>query len=200
MAAKRLVKTGSRIFSYIDLNDYGLQGVPAERRDSTKNDVGEFVVSRIKRSLRNSSSPVSGEGFKTSLSSAYRRYKAGVGAGSRANLRLFGDLLNSLSHVPGPGGQVGIGHTGSGRDGRPNARKCVGHCHFESSKVPRRRYLPDRGQSFKRDIEAGIKEIVEQNQITDLSQVSLEGDVVESVFDTQTLADLFAAQAIEDVL
>ena len=200
MAAKRLVKTSSRIFSYIDLNDYGLQSVPPDRRASTKADVGEFVVSRIKRSLRNSSSPVAGEGFKTSLSTAYRSFKTKVGAGSSANLQLFGDLLNSLEAVSGPGGQVGFGHTGAGRDGRPNARKCVGHCHFEGSKLPRRRYLPARGQSFKKDIEAGIKEIVELNQVTDLSQVSLEGDVVASVFDTQTLVDLWAGQAIDDIL
>ena len=195
MAAKRLVKTSSKITSYIDLNDYGLDEVPEDRRGSVKSDVGEYLVSQVKRSLRSSRSPVAGEGFKTTLSEAYRKYKVGVGGGSQANLRLFGDLLNSLAFEPGPGGQVGIGHTGVGRDGRPNARKCVGHCHFENSKLPRRRYLPDRGQSFRDDIEGGISEIVEQYKVTDLAEVSLEGDVVSQVFDDQSLLDLFIAGA-----
>ena len=193
MAAKRLEKSNNKILSFIDLNDYGLEDVPQDRRNSTKRDVGNFIVSRIKRTLRNSSSPVEGEGFKSTLSDTYRKLKSKTGAGSTANLRLFGDLLNSLNYEIGSGGQVGIGHTGSGRDGRPNARKCVGHCHFERSKLPRRRYLPDRGQSFKKDIEAGIKDIVESNMVTDVAEVTLDEDVVSQVFDDESLIDLLAA-------
>ena len=196
MAAKRLQKTSGRLFSYIDLNDYGLQDVPQDRRDTTRQDVGSFIVSRIKRSLRNSSSPVSGEPFKTTLSESYRAYKSRQGGGTSANLRLFGDLLNSLNYELGPGGQIGVGHTGVGRDGRPNARKCVGHCHFESSKLPRRRYLPDRGQSFKRDIEDGIRNIVEQNKSIDLQDIDLSSDIVSQVFDDTSLLDLFIAGTI----
>lgn len=195
MAAKRLVKTNSKITSFIDLNDYGLQDVPRDRRNTTKQDVGDFIVSRIKRSLRNSSSPVAGEGFKTTLEEGYRKLKVRQGGSPTANLRLFGDLLNSLNYELGPGGQVGVGHTGVGRDGRPNARKCVGHCHFESSKLPRRRYLPARGQNFKRDIEDGIRAIVEANKTIDLQDITLEQDIVAQVFDDQSLIDILAIDA-----
>lgn len=193
MAAKRLTKTSAKVTSYIDLNDYGLGEVPEGRRASVKADVGNYLVSQIRRNLRSSRSPVAGEGFKTTLSEAYRRYKSSVGGGSQANLRLFGDLLNSLAHEPGPGGQVGIGHTGVGRDGRPNARKCVGHCHFERSRLPRRRYLPDRGQSYREEIEGGISEIVQRYKDIDLQAIDLQSDVVAQVFDTETLVDLFIA-------
>ena len=196
MAAKRLVKTNSKITSFIDLNDYGLQDVPRDRRNTTKQDVGDFIVSRIKRSLRNSSSPVAGEGFKTTLEEGYRKLKVRQGGSPTANLRLFGDLLNSLNYELGPGGQVGVGHTGVGRDGRPNARKCVGHCHFESSKLPRRRYLPARGQNFKRDIEDGIRAIVEANKTIDLQDITLDQDIVAQVFDDESLIDILAAGTI----
>ena len=39
---KALKKTGG-IFSVIDLNDYGLGAVPAERRNEVKKDVGEYL-------------------------------------------------------------------------------------------------------------------------------------------------------------
>ena len=196
MAAKRLIKSNSKITSYIDLMDYGLDEVPEDRHAEVKNDVGEYIVSQIKRSLRGSQSPVAGEGFKSTLSEAYRKLKVKAGGGSQANLRLFGDLLNSLAHEPGPGGQVGVGHTGVGRDGSPNARKCVGHCHFEKSKVPRRRYLPARGQSYREDIEGGITEIVDNYKVADVSEISLDDDVVSQVFDDQSLLDLFIAGSV----
>ena len=196
MAASRLLKQSSRIMSYIDLNDYGLKEVPENRRRSTKSQVGEFIVARIKQSLNTSSSPVQGEGFKTSLSEEYKKYKQSQGAGTRANLRLFGDLLNSLNYENPNGSELGIGHTGTGRDGRPNARKCVGHCHFESSDLPRRRYLPDKGQSYKKNIEDGIKEIVNENKELDLSELRLDENITAQIIDDTSLLDLLGASII----
>ena len=196
MAATRLAKSSTRIFSFIDLNDYGLRDVPDDRKLTTKQQVGDYVISQIKRSLRGSTSPVQGEGFKTTLSENYRKYKVRQGGGTQANLRLFGDLLNSLQFENGPGGQVGIGHAGTGRDGNYNARKCVGHCHFERSKVPRRRYLPDRGQSYNQTIEGGIRSIVEENKIINLEDVGLGDDIVSQVFDEESLLDVLAAGTI----
>ena len=196
MAAKRLVKSSAKVMSYIDLNDYGLADVPEERKHTTKEQVGEYVVSHIKRRLRGSSSPVAGEGFKTTLSEYYRKYKVKQGAGSSANLRLFGDLLNSLKYEIAGGGQLGIGHTGVGRDGRPNARKCVGHCHFEASQVPRRRYLPDRGQSYVKAIESGIRNIVEENKQLSLEDINLESDVVSQVFSDESLIAALVADSL----
>ena len=197
MAAKRLVKTNSKVMSFIDLNDYGLNEVPADQRQSVKEQVGEFVVSKILRSLRNTRSPVAGEPYKSTLSDAYKKLKSSQGGGTKANLRHFGDLLNSLTYEPGPGGEVGIGHlAGRGIDGRPNPRKCVGHCHFERSKLPRRRYLPAKGQSFKKEIEGGIANIVEENKVLDLSEVSLDDDLLGEVFSDESLADILAAGII----
>ena len=174
----------------------GLNEVPEDRQQTTKAQVGEFVVSRIKRSLRGLSSPVQGEGFKSTLSDSYKAYKIKQGAGSSANLRLFGDLLNSLTYEVSKSPQLGIGHTGLGRDGRPNARKCVGHCHFENSTLPRRRYLPDRGQSYKKSIEEGIQNIVNENKLISLEDVQLGDDILSQVFDEQSLLDLLAASTL----
>ena len=196
MAARRLSKSSRKIMSFLDLNDYGLDEVPEARRQTTKQQVGDYIVASIKQKLNASSSPVQGEGFKTTLSEAYRKYKVRQGGGSQANLRLFGDLLNSLKFELGDGALLGIGHTGTGRDGRPNARKCVGHCHFEKSDVPRRRYLPARGQSYDKEIEDGIKNIVEENKLLDLEDVGFGDDITQQVFDDESLLDLLSISAL----
>ena len=175
MAAQRLSKSGG-IFSTIDLNQYGLQSVPPERRASVKEQVGEFLVSRIKRSVRGMSSPVAGEGWKATLSKDYAKEKRAKGGGSNANLRLSGSMMNALTYKVGADGKVHVGIKRThGPDGRPNDRKAVGHNHFEAgSSVPRRRFLPDQGQDFKGAIDKGIKDIVQSNQSIDLEEVGAD--------------------------
>ena len=132
---KALKKTGG-IFSVIDLNDYGLGAVPAERRNEVKKDVGEYLLSQIKKSARNITSPVSGESWKSTLSKDYRQEKMARGGGSSANLRLTGSLMNSLTYKLGPGGQVLVGNKSGGR----NDRKSIGHnqtCLLYTSPSPR---------------------------------------------------------------
>lgn len=170
---KALKKTGG-IFSVIDLNDYGLGAVPAERRNEVKKDVGEYLLSQIKKSARNITSPVSGESWKSTLSKDYRQEKMARGGGSSANLRLTGSLMNSLTYKLGPGGQVLVGNKSGGR----NDRKSIGHNHFEPrAKSPRRRFLPNAGQKFKQNIESGIKDIVKTSQELDFDEVGLDLDV-----------------------
>ena len=170
----KLVKQGG-VFSAINLNEYGLRDVPASAHARVKQQVGEFVTSQIKRSARNLSSPVQGERWKATLSKEYAKDKMKMGGGSNANLRLTGSLLNNLTHKAAQGGEVYVGVKASrDRDGRPNDRKAIGHNHFEASKVPRRRFLPDKGQSFKKNIEAGIMRIVEANKSFDLQELAAE--------------------------
>ena len=102
----------------MDLNDYGLGAVPAERRNEVKKDVGEYLLSQIKKSARNITSPVSGESWKSTLSKDYRQEKMARGGGSSANLRLTGSLMNSLTYKLGPGGQVLVGNKSGGRNDR----------------------------------------------------------------------------------
>ena len=187
----RLVKRGG-VFSSIDLNDYGLRDVPAQDRARVKKQVGDFVTSQIKRSARNLSSPVQGERWKPTLSKEYAKDKKKMGGSSSADLRLTGSLMNNLTHKPADGGEVHVGiRKSTDRDGRPNDRKAIGHNHFEASKVPRRRFLPDKGQSFKKSIEAGINRIVEANKSFDLQELAAEtlGTATEAAgFDATMLA------------
>ena len=176
------------VFSVIDLNKYGLKDVPADRRADVKEEVGEYILSKIKKSLRNTSSPVSGEKWSP-LSKDYKKEKRGKGGGTAANLRLTGSMLKNLVYKPGTKGDLKIGvETSTDRSGRSNVKKALGHNHFERGATsPRRRFLPGAGQKFKKEIEAGIKDIVQTSQELDLSQVDT---------DVLSVADLIAAGTV----
>ena len=195
---KALKKRGG-IFSVIDLNQYGLQDVPAERRNAVKKDVGEYLLAEIKKSARNITSPVAGESWKSTLSKDYRAEKLSRGGGGQANLRLTGKLMNSLTYKLGPGGEVLVGNKSGGR----NDRKSIGHNHFEPrSKSPRRRFLPNAGQKFKQPIEKGVKDIVETSKELDFEDVGLdlEAAVESSVSNLSTYQQgLLATLADDDI-
>lgn len=131
-----------------------LSNVPVNQRSAAKEDVGNFVKEEILRSLSTGNSPVAGEQFKK-LSKQYAdEFKGG---NQTPNLELEGDLLDALKFEEKASGiEIGIF---PGKE----VPKADGHNNFSGdSKLPKRRFIPEENQTFKKKIMNGVNAIIRE--------------------------------------
>lgn len=106
-------------------------------RAKVKEKIAKALISEVKKNLRSSTSPVTGEKL-TPLSDKYRAIKKKQGKGTSANLKLFGDLQDSLdSRISG--NKVSIGIFGETKE------KLKSFNHNTGDTLPKRQFLPDDG-------------------------------------------------------
>jgi len=128
--------------------------VPKSDQNDVKNQVGEFLVEQILKSVSQAKSPVVGESWPK-LSKEYRKRKEAEGGSGVADMELTGELLNALDFKTNSDG-VEIGFFGE------QAWKADGHLKFsgKENNTPQRRFLPEEGQKFKADIQSEIEKII----------------------------------------
>ena len=142
----------SKVTVDIKLDKYPLYNklTPREKGD-VKYEIGEAVISEIQDYLGGGITPVSGGDYKRELSKKYKEIKDGA---PYADLLLDGDLWNAMEYKPtSKGVEIGIFDS----DQAPKA-----YNHQVGDTLPRRQYLPDSGQSFKRPIESRIRAIIKE--------------------------------------
>jgi len=128
-------------------------GLPKKELNKIKDEAGELLVDAILSSVGKATSPIQGESWPA-LTKEYKSFKQKQGAGSKANMELTGDMLDSLGFSRTKDG-VKIGITGF------QAPKADGHNNFSGkSELPRRRFLPVKGDKFKGSVEKDIKGII----------------------------------------
>ena len=131
-----------------------LSNVNRSLRSEAKKEIGDFVKDEILRSLSEGQSPVAGERFKRLDKNYANKEKNG---NRTPNLELTGDMLDALkSKNTEDGIEIGI-------FGKKQSAKADGHNNFSGeSKLPKRRFIPDEDQNFRRSIQSGIDNIIEE--------------------------------------
>lgn len=132
-----------------------LEDVPEEDREDAAFDAGNAALDAVKSYMEGSSSPVKGEGKFKALSKDYKKLKQKVAGNTKANLKLFGDLDESME-VDADDNSFTI----SIRE--DNVEKAYNHNTKKTKEnpLPKRQFIPDdtRGETFKRSVVAKIKE------------------------------------------
>jgi len=148
----KAVGSNDETYSEIDL---GIDGLPNKLKNDIIEQAGDLLKEEILQALAVAKSPVSGESFPA-LSKKYREFKISEGGSGSPDLELYGDLKDALTYEATDSG-LKIGFFGD------QAAKADGHNKFSGREnfTPKRRFLPDEGQSFKRDIVRAVKSIVE---------------------------------------
>lgn len=124
--------------------------------------MGEYLKEQILTRVASSQSPISGGGFKATLSKEYAKQKQAEVGNKKANLELSGGMLDSLGFKVTPNG-IEIGVYGSA------AERADGHNNFSNtSTLPERKFLPEEGERFKGDIEKEVKRIIEDKLVEQL--------------------------------
>jgi hypothetical protein len=128
-----------------------LSGVPEELIEDALDEIGTFLIESILEHVGEAKTPVSGGKYAAKLrSKAYIEMKGD----DMANLDLTGDMLRALEWVPN-GDSIIIGVFD--KDQAPKA-----YNHNFGDTLPRRQFLPESDQNFKREILNGVKRIIEE--------------------------------------
>lgn len=129
-----------------------IQITDKKKKAKALEEITSYVQEQVLSFIGEGKSPVSGESFKK-LSSAYaKKMKHGD---STPNLDLYGDMLDALS-VKEDKGVISLQIEGD------QAEKADGHCKLtgRENDIPRRRFIPGEGQTFRKEIMTGIKNII----------------------------------------
>lgn len=153
--------------------------------DNVKEEIGEYLVEQILASTAESKSPVAGYGRFPALSKLYKEKKEESGRSGVPNLDYDGDMLSSLDYELTEDG-IKIGVFGD------QAPKADGHNNFSGdSQLPMRRFLPDVGEEFRKDITAEIEAILNERKV-DEAVDDLPDEIDEALEVVETRDEFFS--------
>ncbi len=143
-----------------EFNPFEDAEIPRNKLKAAREAVREFVLDRVLGYVGDAKSPVAGESWKKTLSPKYKDKKRKESGSTEANLELTGEMLDELDIIIKGNNLILKVNDPS------QAGKSDGHNnHSGKSRIEQRRFIPEEGQKFKKDIEQGIKEIVEEFSI-----------------------------------
>jgi len=134
-----------------------LKGVPEDDREDAAYDAGEAALEKIVDYMDQQKSPVKGirKNFEALKSEQYKSFKQKRVGNKKANLRLTGNMIESLD-VDAGDDSFTISVVGSESD------VAKAYNHIKGDTVVSRPFLPndDRNQTFKADVVKVIKEAI----------------------------------------
>lgn len=145
-----------------------LKGLKIKNKRAALEDISEFIHDSILEHVSEGKSPVSREGWNRTLSPDYKKIKSKVSGSTTANMELFGDMLDALQVRVFDRNKIAIEIRGEEAEKADGHNKLTGRTNkFLSKKKHRRRFIPGGGQTLKRAILSGIKDIAEQHDEED---------------------------------
>lgn len=131
-----------------------IMDIPDGDKPAALNQIKEYVHESILSHVAEQDSPVAGHGKFQKLSPDYRKEKVAQGGSPIPNLELEGKMLSAMK-VKATDESIIVSISGKEGD------KADGHNnHSGESTLPLRRFIPDEGETFKRDILNGVREIL----------------------------------------
>lgn len=137
------------------------RSLPKKVKAEIQDQVGNYLVEQTLVSMSEKKSPVAGEGSFKPLSKDYKKKKIEIVGSGNADLEFDGIMKDELSFIPTDKG-IDIGVFGE------RAGAADGHNDLSGkSQLPRRRFLPDKGQEYKketmREVERIISDVIAEN-------------------------------------
>lgn len=149
--------------SKLQQKDIKLNLTGVRNKAAVKELVGEFVIDNIRAMTRDQTSPVTGRRFRElkRKPGTYRDAKRRLVGNTRANLRLSGNMMDSLDHAPTREGvAVGIFKGGSRMKDQAN-----GHNWIDGRRGPkglaRRQFIADNDEDFHSSIQTRLNDLVD---------------------------------------
>jgi len=148
-----MAKRNSFTFNPFKIAGVSPNDLTASQRKSVIKEVKDFVIEEVLTRVGGGQSTAKGEKSFKILSKDYA--KAQKGGNRKPNLELTGDMLDSLT-VKQDGNKLTLSVS------KTENNKAEGHNQLgsKSSPLPRRRFIPAQKQGFKKEINAEIASIV----------------------------------------
>jgi len=154
MTMEVIESTGSKKKTTAKIDFLSDRDVPRAAREKVKEEIAEFIKEQTLLKVGGEESPIRGEKWPR-LSSKYAAKKKDEVGNKNANLELTGDMLDAFDvRTTKDGIEVGIW----GKE----AWKADGHNKLSgaSNETPKRRFIPDEGQRYDKDIEQAVDQII----------------------------------------
>ena len=163
------IKEDEVSFTY-DLEDL-LNEVPEDEREDAALEAGEIALQKVHEYMDKRVSPVNRKGrFEALAKGPYRKFKKSKVGNTKANLRLTGELIESME-VDADDRSFTISVGGD----ENNIAKSYNH--LVGDTVAQRQFLPNDdipNQTFKRGIVKAIKDTIKKYQVADLGKPSVK--------------------------
>lgn len=147
-------KTVSKTETSVEIDLFEGRLLPKKVKERAIDEVGNYLVEQTIVNSSQGKSPVSGEGNYPALSPIYKKKKVEEGGVPKPNLELEGAMYDETDFVATKDGlKIGVfGERAAAADGHNNLSG--------KSKLPQRRFLPDEGQRYRKDIETEAQRII----------------------------------------
>lgn len=140
--------------------DLDFSGLSRADKEAAKEEIKEYIVDTILDYVSKAESPVKGGKWKD-LSPQYKKIKSKISGSNKANMELYGDMLDDLEAEFLSNTLV----VGFKKDSELSALKAENHNKFteraRKTKLPERNFIPRKDQDFKKDIMQDITDIIE---------------------------------------
>lgn len=151
---KVISKTTDENETSIELDLFEGRALPARVKKRIREEVGQYLVEQTLVAMNEKKSPVQGEGGFKALSPMYKKKKLDEVGSGEANLEFFGIMKDELNFEATDNG-IAIGVFGE------RALAADGHNNLSGkSQLPTRRFLPDEGQNYKKNIQREVDRII----------------------------------------
>ena len=131
--------------------------IPRSNRKAALEDAATYIKEAMLDYIGEGKSPVEKGKWVRSLTKQYAKTKSEQSSANFANLELTGEMLDSLTvDVSGSNIIVDVGD-----DQRDKAEGHLTGIYGDSNKIRPRQFMPQKGESFKREIMSNIKKILE---------------------------------------
>lgn len=130
---------------------------PKKNVSKLKREMKDFIREEVLSYVGEGKSPVQNGAWQRTLSKDYKKKKSKYSSASFANMELKGDMLDALDVVES-GSNLKLRVAGA-----KQAAKADGHNnHSGLSSLPPREFIPKEGQTFKRKIIQGLRDIIDK--------------------------------------
>lgn len=152
---KKTHSTAVKTSSEIDLFD-GIK-LPNAAKKKVAKEVGELLIDATLLKVGNQKSPIEGLGW-SKLSKKYKAFKLSKNRPGEANIEFSGKTLDAYKAKVKSNGILEMGVFGN-----KTAPIADGHNNLSGkSSLPLRRWLPDKGDTYKGDIQSDVDSIIRE--------------------------------------
>lgn len=158
---KVIKTTVNEVETSVTIDLFEGRSLPKKVKAEIQDQVGNYLVEQTLVSMGEKKSPVAGEGSFKALSPLYKKKKIEVVGSGNADLEFDGIMKDELTFIPNDKGiDIGVfGERAGAADGHNNLSG--------NSQLPKRRFLPDKGQEYKketmREVDRIIADVIAEN-------------------------------------
>lgn len=145
-------------FEFNPFKETGIK-VPKDKKEEAQSRIQDFVKEQVLSYVGEGKSPVQGGPWKRSLSPEYKKEKSKVSSATFANLELSGDTLDSLDVRAVNSETISLEIANKAQAGIAEGNN-IGSYGGAPDESKARRFIPLKGETFKKPIIDGIKKIL----------------------------------------